>query len=214
LSVTVPVDICPETTVAGLNENAEITGGFTVSATFAVGFVLTCGAAVMVTGEAALTGFVVTVKVPLLAPAAMLKAGTETAVVLLGFKLRVTGSAALGGAGPVSTSVATEAGAVPPVMEFRESVNVLMPGGLTVIDVVLFTLFMPIVAVTITVLTVVTPTVVAVNVPVFDPLGIVMFGTVTDGSEVLMVTVAPPVGAAWLSVTVPVTDVPPVTLVG
>ena len=62
---------------------------------------------------------------------------------------------------------------------------------------------------------VVTVTVVTVNVAVVAPAATVTFaGTVADPVLLDSVTIAPPAGAALVSVTVPVDEVPPVTLVG
>jgi len=71
------------------------------------------------------------------------------------------------------------------------------------------------VAVTITGACIATPTVVAVNVcDVFVARIVTLAGTVTEGFPLLKETMIPPVGAAWLIVTVPVELVPPVTDAG
>src|SRR5208282_4187974 len=82
LSVTVPVVTCPCTTDAGLNDSIVTTGGITVrppDKNVPLGSV-----AVMRTAVLAATGSVVTLKVPLVAPPAILKlAGTVAALGLL-----------------------------------------------------------------------------------------------------------------------------------
>ena len=207
VSVTVPVVICPETTFAGLNETAMTTAGFTVRA---AGRAVPLGnVAVMLGLVLAGTASVVTLNVPLLFPPAILKlAGTVAAPVLLLINVTVNPE---GGAGPVSTSVPTDP--VPPVTGFGLSVSDMMPAGLTTrLPLILLA---PSVAVTITVFVVATPTVVAVNVcEELPPAMLTLAGTVTDRSELFNVTVTPPVGAGWLSVTVPVELVPPVTVPG
>jgi len=203
-SVTVPVDNCPETTVAGLNESRVTTGGLTVRdppEAKPLGSV-----AVMVTEATALTGMVETVKIPLVAFPAILKfAGTVAAVVML--LIRETGRPA-GGAGPLSWTVPVEF--IPPVTDPGDSVTEVIVAGLTVS--VPLALLAPKVAVTVTVVDVATPTVVAVNCAVvLFAMTTTFAGTVTDGSPLERFTVVPPAGAAWLMVTVPMELVPPVT---
>ena len=63
----------------------------------------------------------------------------------------------------------------------------------------------------------VTVLVVTENVALVDPAGTVTLGTTTWATPVLLltrVTPAPPVGAGALRVTVPVEELPPMTLVG
>ena len=207
LSVTVPVVNCPGASVAGLKDSIVTTGGITVSMpdrNVPLGSV-----AVMLTLAVAAMGSVVTLKVPLVAPPAILKlAGTVAAAALLLIKVTVK---PVGGAGPLKTNVPTEP--MPPVTETGLNVSDEMTAGLTVN--VPFTLLAPSVAVTVTTVCVATPTVVAVNVCDVLPAGTVTVpGTVTDGLPLFKETVIPPAGATWLIVTVPVELVPPVTAAG
>jgi hypothetical protein len=112
LSVTVPVTVCPEVTLAGLKVIAVTTGGgFTVSA--AVRKSELGSVAVIVEFITAATASVLTLKVPMVVPAAMLKlAGTVAALVLL--LIRVTLKPA-GGAGPLRFTVPTATEPGPPV---------------------------------------------------------------------------------------------------
>ncbi len=207
VSTTVPVTICPETALVGLKESIVTTGASTVSA--ADMKVPLGSVAVMFAFALAVTASVVTLNVPLVAPAAMFKlAGTVAAPVLLLISVTVKPA---GAAGPLRTTVPTEP--VPPVTEFGLSVNAVMTAGLTVKVALL--LLATSVAVTVAIFAVATPTVVAVKVCDVLPAGIItLAGTVTDGSELLKETVIPPVGAAWVIVTVPVELVPPVTVAG
>ncbi len=207
MSVTVPVVICPGATVAGLKDSIVTTGGITVrppDTNVPLGNV-----AVMVTAVLAATGSVVALKVPVVAPPAMLKlAGTVAAATLLLIKVTVR---PVGGAGPLKTNVPTEP--TPPVTEAGVNVSDVITAGLTV-SVPLW-LLAPSVAVTVTTVCVATPTVVAVNVcDVFPPRIITVPDTVTEGSPLLNETVIPPAGATWLIVTVPTEFVPPVTAAG
>ncbi len=207
MSVTVPVVVCPETTLTGLNDSVVTTGGFTVRPPPRA--VPLGNVAVIVTLALAATASVVTLKVPLLAPPAMLKlAGTVAALVLLLIKVTVRPT---GGAGPLKTNVPTEP--TPPVTGLGLNVSDVITAGLTVSVPV--TLLAPSVAVTVTTVALATPTVVAVNVcDVFPAAIITVAGTVTEGSPLLKETVIPPVGATSLIVAVPVELVPPVTATG
>ena len=188
LSTTVPVLICPETTVEGLKESMVTTGALTVSV---AGMEVPLGSVtVILTMAFALTASVVMLKVPLLAPPEMLKlAGTVAADALPLISPTVKPA---GGAGPVNTRVPTDP--VPPVTEAGLKVSDMIAAGFTrnAADIMLA----PRDAVIVTFVTVATPTVVAVNVFVVVPAEIVTLpGTVTEGSELLRITVIPPVGA-------------------
>jgi hypothetical protein len=101
VSVTVPVDDCPETTVAGENESVATTGGETVSP---ADMVVPLGSvAVMLTLVATVTASVVTLKAPLVAPPAIVSVeGTVAALVLLLVSVTVKPAA---GAGPLRTTL-------------------------------------------------------------------------------------------------------------
>ena len=207
LSFTVPVVICPEDMLCGLKDSIVTTGGITVKPppdAPPLGNV-----AVMVTGVLLATGSEVAVNVPLLADPAILKlAGTVAALVLLLISVMVKPAV---GAGPLRTTVAMDE--LPPVTELGLNEKDMITGGFTV--KVPLALLEPSVAFTITFVAVGTPVVVAVNVPVvLVAATVAVAGTVTDGSPLLRDTVIPPVGAAWLRVTVPVELVPPVTAAG
>jgi hypothetical protein len=207
LITTVTVDVCAETMFTGLKVSIVTTGGFTVR--LADINVPLGSVAVMFPDVFAATAVVVTVKVPLLAPPAMLKlplAGTMAAPFAL---IRLT-TKPPGGAGPVSTTVPVTF--VPPVTEPELNVNDRIVAEFTVS--VVFAL-VPSVAVTVTGVVVATPTVVAVNVCDVLVAGTkTPAGTVTAALPLLRETMIPPAGAAWLIVTVPVELVPPVTAAG
>ena len=210
VSTTVPVVTCPEPTFEGLKDSGFVTtGGITVRPAPAA--VPLGSVAVTVTGVLAATGEVLTLKVPLVAPPAMLKlplAGTIAALVLLLTNETVKPAA---GAGPLRTTVPVDM--LPPVTKPGLNVNMEMPAGLTV--KVPLTLLAAMEAVTMTLSTIATPAVVAVNITEFFPAGTVtVIGTVTAGSGLLNETMIPPGGAVWPIVTVPVEFVPPMTGVG
>jgi len=204
-SFTVPVDICPEAMLAGLNDNMVTTGGITVSpppAEAPLGSV-----AMTVTGVLLATGSEFAVNVPLVPDPAMLKLpATVNAFVLSLTKVTVRPAA---GAGPFKFTVPIEL--LPPVTVLGLNENDEMMAGST--TKVPFALLEPSVAVTVTGSAMATPVVVAVKVvDVFVAGTITLAGTMTtEGVPLTKVTVIPPAGAAWLSVTVPVELVPPVT---
>ena len=209
VSVTVPVVTCPETTLAGLKTSVEVTGGLTVSGAEMLEPPVCM--AVMLSFATALTGSVVTLKVPLEEPAAMATfAGTVAEVGSLLIKLMVTPPA---GAGPVRFTVPMEV--VPPVTVAGFNTTEAIVGGVTV-RVPAISKLEPDVAETITGVDVVTVVVVAVNVCELLPAGIVMpAGTVTtDGLALSSETNTPPAGATRLMLTVPVELVPPETFAG
>jgi len=169
----------------------------------------------MLTVVDAATALVLTVNVALVTPAATVTLdGTLAAVVLL--LERVT-TAPPDGAAPLSVTVPVEE--FPPVTlvgltESEESVAAGGGAGVTVSDADLVTpLYIP------EMLTVVDPAtalVLIVNVALVAPAAIVTLDGVLATFVLLLesVTTAPPEGAAPLSVTVPVEEFPPVTLVG
>jgi len=207
-SFTVPVDSCPEAMLAGLNDNMVTTGGITVSpppADAPLGSV-----AITVTGVELATASEFAVNVPLVAAPAMLKLPeTVTAFVLSLTNATVRPA---GGAGPFKFTVPIEL--LPPVTALGLNEKEEMMAGSTVS--VPFALLDPSVAVTVTGSAMATPTVVAVKVVVLFPTVTVALAgtTTTEPVPLARVTVSPPAGAAWLSVTVPVEFVPPVTVAG
>ena len=165
--------------------------------------------AVMVTIVLTATEAVLTLKVPIVAPPGMLTfGGTVAALELSLIKVTVKPAA---GAGLFRVTVPNEV--VPAVTGLGLSVSDAMMAGLTVN--VPLVLLAPSVAVTVTMVCVATPTVVAVNVcDVIPAPNVTEAGTVTEGSPLLKETVIPPAGAGEASVTVPMELVPPVTAEG
>jgi len=168
----------------------------------------------MVTGVVADTTLVDAVKAAEVAPAGTVTdAGTVAAVVL---ELVSVTTKPPAGAAPVSVTVPVDA--APPVSEagFIETADNAAAAavGLTVRVVVRETL--EFLAVIVTGVADATADVVAVNVPLDDPPGMVIdAGTVAAAVlELVSVTTRPPDGAAPVSVTVPVEVAPPVTELG
>lgn len=115
------------------------------------------------------------------------------------------------GAIPLSVTVPVDASPNPTVPGLNESM--LTTAGFTVSVAAL--LLDPSVAVTVMFFTPETPAVTTTNVCVVLPAGTVTFaGRDTEGSELASVTIAPPAGAAELSVTLPIEPAPPVTEFG
>ena len=132
LSVTVPVADCSETMDAGLKESVVTTGAATGGATVSpADKVEPLGrVAEMLTLALAVTASVVTLKVPLVAPAAIVSvAGTVAAVVLLLASVTLKPDA---GAGPLRLTVPTAL--FPPVRELGFKEKDVSEGGLTVKD--------------------------------------------------------------------------------
>jgi hypothetical protein len=151
---------------------------------------------------------VLTVKVPLVAPAGTVTLGgtVATAVLLLASVI----SAPPVGAGPANVIVPVEL--LPPKtllgLSAREDSS-----GVTVS----FAVWLPplYVAVIVTAVLVATPVVLIVNVPVVAPAAIVtLAGTVAAALLLASVIAAPPVGAGPARVIVPVELLPPKTLLG
>ncbi len=182
-------------------------GGFTMST--AVSSVPVGSVAVIVTFVLAVTVNVVILKVPLVAGPVMLKLpGTVATFALLLIKVIIKPAR---GAGPFRVTVPTEP--LPPTTGLGLNVMDVMTAGLTV--KLPLAKLLPRLAITVTIVGVATPIVIAVNVCDVDPAAIVTAaGTVTDGSPLLKETVNPPAGAAAPMVTVPVELVPPVTAAG
>jgi len=202
-SVTVPGAGDPPGSVETLRELRA--GAFTVIAVFCV---VPLSVAEIVTAVLLATGYVVAVKVVELAPAATVTLeGTVTAAVLP--LLSVT-TAPPPGAGPFSVTVpgaGVPPGSVETLRDFTAAaftVNVA--------------LWVPVfnVAEIVTGVLLATGVVVTVKVAVVAPAATVTLdGTVAAAVLLLLsVTTSPPVGAGPLNVTVPVDEVPPVTVAG
>jgi len=169
----------------------------------------------MLTVIDAATALVLTVNVALVAPAATVTlAGTLAAVVLLLESVTVAPPA---GAAPLKVTVPVEE--FPPVtlVGFSESEERVGGGGGAAVTVSEADLLAPLnVAEIETVVDTATALVLTVNVALVAPAATVTLdGTLATVVLLLeSVTTAPPDGAAPLSVTVPVEEFPPVTLVG
>lgn len=115
------------------------------------------------------------------------------------------------GAGPLMLTVPVEF--VPPTTLVGLSVRLVNSGGFTVSVVVTLTPLKE--AVRVTVFTVATAVVLATKLPVWFPADInTVAGTMTDLSELVSLTVTPPLGAGPLSPTVPAEELPPETELG
>jgi len=201
LMVTVPVELAPPATVAGLKLSAEITGELTVSTA-----VPEVPLNVPVIVEVPLRGNVVTVKVALVAPdATVTDAGTVAREVL--DEVRATTAPPV----PAALEIVTvPVDGVTPATVVGLSETVVTVGARTVS--VFETVVVPVVAETETGVVRLTAWLVAVNVAVVAPPPTVTDpGTVTAALPEASVTVRPPAGAAPARVTVPVDDVPPTT---
>jgi len=164
----------------------------------------------MVTDVLLATGLVLTVNVPVVAPPATVTlAGTVAAAVLL--LLSVTTVPPVG-AGPFSVTVPVDG--VPPVTDVGFKLTELEAGALTVSPAVCVVLLY--VAEMVTDVLLATGLVLTVNVPVVaPPATVTLAGTVAAAVlPLLSVTTAPLLGAGPFRVTVPVDELPPVTVVG
>jgi hypothetical protein len=206
--VTVPVAVSPPVTLLGAIASAATTGGLTVRVADLVGPpLLSLAEIVGETVEA--TAEVEIVNVAVFWPAATVTLPGTVATVLLLLRLTTVPPV---GAGPLSVTVPVDG--LPPATTVGLSASVERDGALTVRVAVFET--PPAAAVMTGEAVEVTGEVEIVNVAVVCPAA-----TVTDAGTVaavvlllLRVTTSPPAGAAELIVTVPVEEVPPVTVVG
>lgn len=207
LNVIVPVAITPPATVVGLMVIPNVGAGVTVRLTF---LVTPPSIAIIVTTADWLTLPVVMANVALAAPAGMVIAvGTVAVGSLLLSRSTVTPP---GGANPSSVTVPV---AVPPLWTVPGLTDSpFNEAGITVSPALMD--MVPVVAVTEPEVTAVTLAVVMVNVALVTPAGTTTeAGTATtDGVSLARVTDRPPAGAAPLSITLLVTDLPPTTLGG
>jgi len=203
--VTVPVEEFPPTTEVGLTLSADEVGAVMVR--LAVGEA-PLKVAVIVAVVFVATAVVVTVKVAVVAPeATVTDAGVVAELELL---LRETTKPEAGAADPMVTVPVDE---LPPTTVVGETETAVKTGGLTVRVAVAEVLL--VVAVIVAVVLAATAVVVTVNVPVMAPEAIVTeAGTVAHALLLERVTTVPPDGAALASVTVPVEEVKPTTVVG
>ena len=205
VSLTVPVEEVPPTTVLGLSVSKVSTGALTVS-------VVLCEAApvvpVMSAPVSLTTGLVVIGKVVVLDPAGTVTVAlTDAAELLLPSETTVP----LGPALPLRVTVPVEE--APPVtlagLTDSEAIVAAFTVNVALCEVV------PVVPVMAAGVSVSTALVVMVNVAVLDPDCTVTFcGTVAAPLPLESVTVTPPIGAFPVRVTVPVEEAPPMTLVG
>lgn len=212
LTVTVPVDVWPPVTVAGLSVRLESVGAVTVKVAVTAAPPLTDTPIVDVLSAA--TGRLVTVKVPVVVPAGIdAVAGTVATEVVPEERLTVRPPA---GAALLIVTVPVEVW--PPATEVGFSVTVEIVGAVTPSVPVI--VFVPVPfgleAETVTVLSEATAAVVAVNVAVvWPPATVTEAGTVVEASPELRVTVTVPEAAVGaFSVIVPVELVPPTTEAG
>lgn len=179
-------------------------GGLSVRVVFAVPFIV----AVIVTAVALPTAVVVSVKFADAAPASTVTLAGVVAAELLSDKVTTIPPV---GAGPVKVTVPVED--VPPVTLAGFIDTVEIAGALTVSAAVLLTPLNE--AVIVAVVVAATAVVFTVKFAVEAPAATVtLAGTVAEPLLLERVTTVPPAGANPVRVTVPVDDVPPVTLVG
>jgi hypothetical protein len=205
LRVTVPVEVPPPVTDVGESVTPVSVGGLIVK--LAV-FEVPLSVPVIVAVTAVDTAVVVVAKVAVVAPAATVTVLGGTALVEL--EPRVTTRPPVG-AGPEIVTVPVEE--TPPITVVGLMVTLERDGGLIVN--VAFDVLPDSVAEMVSVATDATARVVTVNVPEVAPATTVTVpGTVALAALELSVIAIPPVGAGPLRVTVPVEEVPPVTVAG
>jgi hypothetical protein len=158
------------------------------------------------------TSWLVTVKVKEVAPVATVtKVGTVAAAVLLLMRLTLL-CEVVPAAGPFSVTVAVEFATPPTTLVGRRLRETTWAGLIVSVAVWETPLRMPVM---VTLVTAPTALVVTLKVAVVAPAGTVTLAGVT--AEKLLsdrVTAAPPAGATPFKVTVPVEEVPPITLSG
>lgn len=207
VSVTVPEDAVPPTTVAGLKETLERTGGLIVRVAV---FVTAAAVAVIVAVVTVPTATVVTVKVAVVAPCATVTLAGTVAVPLLLVRFTAKPPVCAGAA-----RVTVPVDEVPPAREagLNATETSASVTGLMVSEAVFVT--PTVVAVIVAVVIAPTKVVETLNVAVVAPAATVtLAGTVVAPLSLARLTAKPPVGALLVSVTVPVDDDPPFTAVG
>lgn len=205
LSVTVPCDATPPTTEVGLSATAVSVGALT--ARFTVCAVL-CAVALIAAVLFVVTPSVVTVKVPVVAPAAIVSVAGRVALASLEVRATVAPPA---GAALVRVTVPVEV--APPSTDVGSRARVFTPNGITERSAKAEEPLT--VAVTRPVLMLVTAVVVRVRVPVLVAAGTTsVAGTGTATSFEARFNVRPPAGALLPRVTVKTAWPPPKMLVG
>ena len=211
MSVTVAVAELPPVKLAGFNTSPDATAGPLCTVNEAV--TVTPAVAEIITVVVAVTALVLTLKVAVVEPAATVTlAGTVAAAGLL--LDRVTLVPPLGAAF-VNVTVAVEE--LPPITV--AGFNVSPDAAAEVEDVCTVNeavMVAPAVAEIVTVVVAVTALVLTLKVAVVEPAATVtLVGTVAAAALLLdRVTLVPPLGAAFVSVTVAVEELPPITVTG
>lgn len=205
VKVTVPVEGFPPMTEAGATETLCSAVGLIVKVAV---FDTEASVAVTVTVVVEATPVVLIVKVAVVAPAATVTVAGSVALALLDVRLT---NVPPGPAGPVRVTVPVEV--PPPVTVVGATETPDKDAGWIVSIAVLDTV--PSVAVIVALTVAETASVLIVNVAEVDPAGTVtVVGSVAFVLLEVRASVVPPVGAAPVRVTVPVDEVPPVTVAG